>query len=115
MAKECNCIFCKSKCPECGAEDIEVTYSPIFNYHNDTEDRIFISLVGESIELACSECDAWINENSQYSQDPETLDGLVDALRESLEVLENKQFEISDHGEMLSCQHVNVSKRTDNE
>ena len=59
MAK-CDCIFCKFKCSKCGAEDIKVTYSPVFTFRNIKEDFIAVLRETDMLELECTECGGWI-------------------------------------------------------
>ena len=49
--KNCDCIFCSSKCPQCGSSKIKVTFWPMFRYDNDDEDLIMISRGTDRIDL----------------------------------------------------------------
>jgi len=40
MEKECDCVFCQSKCPTCGSPDIVVTMLPRLGYENKYENRL---------------------------------------------------------------------------
>lgn len=54
--EDCACIFCKSKCPECGSVDVKVRFKPEYRYKNNQEDLIRIQLVAHRAELDCNEC-----------------------------------------------------------
>ena len=54
--KECDCLFCNSKCPGCGSDDVGVLFRPTFIYDNDTNDSIDIAYVDVEAELTCNEC-----------------------------------------------------------
>jgi len=85
----CDCIFCHSKCPECGADDVEISFYPGFSCHNDTEDSIVFSRTDDKIELHCSECGEWIEED-EFS--PGKLDPLFNALNRSFDIPSMKVF-----------------------
>lgn len=57
------CIFCSSKCPECGSTDIEADFKLSCSYQNDTEDQISIFQHIEEIEFRCEHCGEWIKED----------------------------------------------------
>ena len=94
-----DCIFCNSKCPECGAEEIQVTYSPVFSYRNDTENRISIAQTEFSIELECLECDAEysVGHDDYYG---EPIAKFRRALNNALEIAHYKFFELNDNGKI---------------
>jgi len=54
--KNCDCLFCNSKCPECGSTDIEVKCGAEFTFKNDTEDSISIDQEWGRIQLYCESC-----------------------------------------------------------
>ncbi len=58
--KTCDCLYCNSKCPECGSTKISVKYWPAFEYENDTRNNIHITRGIDQLELECLECGAWI-------------------------------------------------------
>ena len=59
MAKhkeECDCIFCTSKCPECGSEAISVKFKVEWEYDNEDLNKIHISQTKANIEVDCEDC-----------------------------------------------------------
>jgi ribosomal protein S27E len=53
-----NCIFCLSKCPECGSRNIQVRFKPEFEYsYEEGDESIDIRWDDESIEVHCEDCD----------------------------------------------------------
>ena len=54
--KECDCIFCNSKCPKCGSETISVKFKMTWEYNNDALNDIEINHVDDSIEVECKDC-----------------------------------------------------------
>jgi len=60
MAEEgqmCNCIFCNSKCPECGSKEVEVDFTVRYRFNNDMEDQIFVDMDDSQVSLHCNDCD----------------------------------------------------------
>ncbi len=73
--EKCDCIFCISKCPDCGSTDIEVDFSASYNYDNAIDDTIVISLQNVcEITIRCHAC------NSEFQD----IDGLEDKLHKAL-------------------------------
>ena len=99
MAK-CNCIFCKFKCSKCGAEDIKITYSPVFTFRNITEDFIAVLRETDMLELECTECGAWI----------EPGDELVKVLNGRLGIPLSAIFKHKDNGKIETVQLRPASK-----
>ena len=59
MAKhkeECDCLFCTSKCPECGSTAISVRFNMKWEYDNEDLNMIHISQNENSIEVDCEDC-----------------------------------------------------------
>lgn len=54
--KGCDCIFCNSKCPECGSINVTVTYRPCIEYVNGIEDQINLERGVDWIEMECEDC-----------------------------------------------------------
>ncbi len=55
--KDCGkCIFCLSKCPECGSTDIHVKYRVEFVYNNDMEDNLHIESDLIYSQIYCHDC-----------------------------------------------------------
>ena len=74
---DCTCIFCNSKCPECGSTDIRISYRPQFECDNDTENELVFSQIDDQISVECNECGAWI-------EDSEELYPLANAINSAL-------------------------------
>ena len=111
--KKCDCIFCNFKCPECGAEEIQITYSPVFKCHNDTKNYILLNRELDRIELICSECGAWI-EYDEHSSDLGKLDALQNVLNEKLEIPEDMHFIYDEeHGKSKAHQTITVTREID--
>jgi hypothetical protein len=108
--KECDCIFCNFKCPLCGAEEIEITYSPVFTCSNVARDIIIISRDTDGLELNCQECDTWLD----YENDSEKLEPLRKALNKRLGIPTTTHFKYDeDHGEIKGLQVKRLNKRGD--
>ena len=71
---KCDCIFCNLKCSKCGAEDIKITYSPVFTCRNLTEKFIAALRENDMLKLECVKCGEFI----------EPRDELVKVLNERL-------------------------------
>ena len=54
--KACDCIFCVSKCPECGSIDINVNLIVKYGFHNDIMNKITFSMEDSGISLQCNDC-----------------------------------------------------------
>jgi len=53
-----NCVFCLSKCPQCGSTSVEIEFvyaNRVYFYENDMEDQIGICHSGDS-ETDCDIC-----------------------------------------------------------
>jgi len=99
--QKCDCIFCNFKCPECGAEEIEVTYSPVFTCSNVGKDIIIVSRDTDRLELICQECDACLN----YEDDREKLEYLKKALNEHLGIPTTTHLRYDkEHGKIKALQ-----------
>ena len=108
--KECDCIFCNLKCPECGAEEIEMTYSPVFTCHNDMKDNIIFDRDADRIELNCDECGAWLT----YEDDSEKLEHLRKVLDEKLQISHSIHFTYDEkHSEITGTQFRFKRERID--
>ena len=76
--KKCDCIFCNFKCPVCGAEEINITYSPVFTCSNNENNIITFKQDLKKLELNCQECGEWLN--SENFEDRDKLENLIIAL-----------------------------------
>jgi hypothetical protein len=59
---ECDCVFCNSKCPECGSIDIEYEFKATFRCRNTEQNEITLERGEDGIELECQNCGKWIEE-----------------------------------------------------
>ena len=106
MAKEeCDCLFCNSKCPECGSEAIHVTFQPSYEYDNDTENRIFIFSIEDCIKVECDDCGGSFGEH----ETDQRLHPLIRALRQYLNLPGNKSFRNKHGGGIASVQSVSAN------
>ena len=78
------CIFCNSKCPECGSTSVRVKFKASFEYDNDQENRIELSRDLGDIELECYECGECI-QSTDYERD-KRLSNLWNTLDRVLEL-----------------------------
>ena len=105
--KNCDCIFCNSKCPECGSTDIRVKYLIEYEYENHMEDHITVSQDIAGVYLLCNSCGEemsdsisfWVDDYSFHISEPdERLEPLSKAL---FEVYPNlKEFSYKGGGEI---------------
>jgi len=100
---KCDCLFCNSKCPECGSTAINVRFKVEYEYDNDSIDEIFIFQTESSIELECKSCGS---EPDRYDQ---RLNPLRRALHRDLDLPGNKSFDIEE-GKIKSKQTVSVKE-----
>ena len=54
--KKCDCIFCHSKCPECGSINIDVEFKLSYEYSNGAQDVIAMHWRDSGIEIKCRDC-----------------------------------------------------------
>jgi hypothetical protein len=94
----CGCIFCCSKCPECGDTDIEIVYRPEFVLSNDIEDQLHFLVRGTDIELNCNGCGVSLSDKD------ERLYPLKNALWETLGIGSHLQ-EIK-HGKIKGTSYI---------
>jgi hypothetical protein len=88
---QCDCLFCNAKCPECGADDVSVSYAPVFEFENDTLNVISITRTSARITLDCDHC----GEGFDSDDDDFVLRPLEVALRKAL-----------DHSDMTEHQSI---------
>lgn len=74
------CIFCTSKCPECGSTNIEVKYSISGSYQNDIQNVLALNHEIERLEMICEDCGECF-EHSEWGKD-ERLSKLIKAIYE---------------------------------
>ena len=91
------CIFCNSKCPECGSINVTVTYRPCYQYTNDEKDRLILSRQEDRIELECEECGE--QSSSEWEEDPR-LDNLMIALGRALNLASEVECKHRRNGEI---------------
>ena len=58
--KQCDCIFCNCKCPECGSTMVDVLFKPTYvlrrGYEDDSELRFQVQET--EVKIECDVCDA---------------------------------------------------------
>lgn len=100
---KCDCLFCNSKCPECGSTAINVRFRVEYEYSNDSTDHISVYQNEDSIELECEDC------GSDFFEHDPRLNPLRHALHRYLDLPANKSFDIED-GEIKGCQTASASE-----
>lgn len=65
---KCECIYCKLECSKCGAEDIKITYSPVFMCRNLTEKFIVALREDDIVKLECVECGEFIEPGDELAK-----------------------------------------------
>jgi hypothetical protein len=108
----CDCLFCNSKCPECGSMDIEVDFTVRCNFRNTMQDEISVSLNDSGVSLQCNECgadltygfDPVFGMDSPTGEEDDRLQPLYKALHEYLTSTTSTTIEIDQKG------HINVTR-----
>lgn len=77
----CDCLFCHSKCPECGSTRIQVEFNIECYYDNHFEDTIRIFQSIKVTELQCRDCDLEIE--TEWGPDEDQI-GLLEPLEKAL-------------------------------
>lgn len=54
---KCDCVFCNSKCPECGSEQVSVRFLMGYEYNNDTHNELCFGGAGTYVKLKCHGCE----------------------------------------------------------
>jgi hypothetical protein len=93
--KECECLFCNAKCPECGSDNVTVRYEPIFEFENDSHNRIDIYMVGARVSLSCLSCYEDF-ETIGDEVDP-AMQPLVEATRKALDIPTCVHYKSAEH------------------
>jgi len=104
---KCGCLFCNSKCPECGSEAIHVKLKVEYGYSNGSIDSISVNQTEDSIELECEECGSHFCDDT-FDHD-ERLNPLYRALSKCLSLPEDTIFDYKD-GEIKGHQTVLVDE-----
>lgn len=100
MGKTCPCLYCNSKCPECGSTNIAVKFQPTFEYENETQNRIFIIRGADSLEVYCHNCGETFFMDECHEN--ESLEALRKALDDLLNLPHNIEAPIDGGGEVDS-------------
>ena len=98
MKKECERLFCNSKCPECCSDAVHVKLNVQYEYDNDSVDSIRISQGESTIELECEDCGEF------FGYEPR-LDPLYRALFKYLDLPGMMTFDCK-HGEIQTTSYV---------
>jgi hypothetical protein len=78
----CECIFCLSKCPECGSKNIIVTYKPEFEYSYSSKSHcIVIKFSVEKLEIICRDCYKSFTSDSLSQKYSALFDEISDAIK----------------------------------
>ena len=93
------CIFCNSKCPECGSTRISVKFDTKNEYENDWEDTIKVYQHVEVTGLKCDHCDLDIDKEWDFPDEEELK------LLEPLETALNKHY-----ADMVEFTHNNETR-----
>ena len=80
---KCDCLFCNSKCPQCGSTLIHVKLGIEYEYDNDSMDKITIQQSNDYIELECEECGNFFVQDT-FDGGVSDLDSLSNALLKTL-------------------------------
>ena len=96
---DCDCFFCKSACPTCGAKDIKISFLPRFEFSFPEDDYIEISHDIDTLELICFECDSYFlydeqNEGDEYKSLAKEIFDALD-LADSYSVKKDKSGKIN--------------------
>ncbi len=105
---DCDCIFCNSKCPECGSINVDANFKLGFNYSNDHKNGIYISRVEDEVELTCNECGERICED--YFRDGDRLDKLLFAFCRLIDIPTRYDVKIDDKGKITVDPYVMISE-----
>ena len=55
--KQCECLFCNTRCPECASLDVMVKFIPHISYDNQYENRIIFDVEGlRKLQMECKKC-----------------------------------------------------------
>ena len=107
--KQCGCLFCNSKCPECGSESISVEFTVKYEFANSSKDSIHVSQTEDMIELQCDHCGSDFGESDFYGDDDPRIEPLRLALFKALDLTANCTLKCKD-GEIRSEQFVMKSE-----
>jgi len=67
--KNCDCIFCNSKCPECKSTRVEVKFIIECGYSNFEEDLLSIHQDIVGVLLQCNECGEEVRDSIDFWED----------------------------------------------
>lgn len=93
----CECIFCLSKCPECGSKNVSVRYQPEFEYsYSEDDNSIDIDISYERLEIICEDCyKSFTNDSSSKEYSP-----LVAAISDAIKLSNHMHVERKKNGEI---------------
>ena len=95
---DCDCIFCNSKCPECGSENIQVSFRPRYRFLNSNKNCITVTCKFYNGEIKCFECKAFLA--SRPVRSAKHLDKLTKQLLKVLDLPLKTRIKIEDNGEV---------------
>lgn len=99
-----DCLFCNSKCPECGSEAISVRFKVEWEYDNENLNSIYIYQGDDSIEVECHDCGE-IYHLDEFGYDRRLLP-LRNALSRGLDLPGKKFFEIDEENHIKETEFV---------
>ena len=103
--EKCDCLFCNSKCPECGSEAISVTFKPQYKYGNDEEDHIDIFRIEDIIEVECADCGGTFEQDMHRVDD--RLNSLIQSLYQALALPKHMSF-THKHGGNIESENYRI-------
>lgn len=75
--EKCDCIFCQSKCPECGSREVEVDCIIRQGYH-PKPDKIKIDIDMQDLTIRCSNCEKEFSSyDDKYEEEMSRLEGAL--------------------------------------
>ena len=100
----CNCVFCKSKCPQCHSSNVSVELKIFYGYENDTISEIMVELMGDELQMRCNECGGLFNDMNN-----KCVKALLDRLVLTLNPPAFVQIEEHNNGNQHITTHIPVS------
>ena len=82
----CDCIFCQSRCPECGSNIVEVEFSPTYCFKNNILNEIRPFIRHLSLVVTCEACGGRFTAGKVDEDDDPRIYELGDAINRELKV-----------------------------
>lgn len=108
------CIFCNSKCPACGSEDVNVTFRPEYTYSNSTHNFIRMGSGVYQAALECNDC------GEEADPDSPAMEKLAWAINRDINIPHVYEISITPRSNKIHVETYRVGaavtrKRGDNE